>query len=127
VDVNATNSDEALKLALSELKRMKGDFGARSYSDATIEEHPVGASSIAVRFSYTEDRGKGGCQYLSIYANNEEEAVKWFNANLKGKHFYQPWPAKINDNGNCIYDKVEETYFAVGQSDFDATVSIYIK
>lgn len=121
-DTVADSTDEALRRALKAFKLKHGYDAHVDFSDSTIEEHPVGASVIGIRFAYKEGNGKGGHQYLFIKAETEKKAAEYYNSNIRGKNFYQPWPHKINDQGNCTYDSIADTYFAACNGyDFDAT------
>lgn len=115
-DVDTKDSDEAFKKAFQ-----MPEAKSRLYSDVSVEDIPTGVSNIGICFCY-EERGKSYHQYMVIHAESERHAKDWYNANLKGKRFYQPWPHKPDENGNCVYGKIAETYFAACPGyDFDAT------
>ena len=48
---------------------------------------------------------------MVIRADSEKDAVDIYNKTFKGKKFYQPWPDKIDPNGNCTYSNIKHTYF----------------
>ena len=115
-DVEAKNSDEAFEIAYK-----MPEARNRMYRNVGVEEIPTGDTNIGIRFSYKE-RGKTYYQYMVIHAKNESHAKEYYNRNIKGRNFYQPWPRKPDDNGNCIYGAIAETYFAACPGyDFDAT------
>ena len=122
-DIDAATSDEAFSIAYKKLKRILGYEPHRDYSDATTSEIPEGVSNIALKVQYRDVKyGGNGFQYIVIRANGEDKAVEYFNSHIKGKTFYQPWPTNFDDNGNCVYEKVAETYFVTCPGfDFDAT------
>ena len=88
-----------------------------------VEEFPNGPSPIGIEFWYQDLMlKKKSCQYMIIFAEDEAQAVSFYNKKYKGKKFFQPWPHKIDEGGNCIYDEVRETYFAACTGyDDDAT------
>ena len=115
-DVEVKNSDEAFAMAykMPEAKN-------RIYSNIWVEEIPVGDTNIGIRFAY-KDRGRTYHQYMVIHAKDERHAKEYYNKNIKGRNFYQPWSHKPDDNGNCVYGSIVETYFAACPGyDFDAT------
>ncbi len=119
-DISALDSEDAFKQAYHWIKSQNKDH---LYSDITIMEIPQVASPIGIRFSYTDTLCKKDCcQYMIIKAESEEQAKKYYYDNFYGKRFYQPWPCKVDDKGNCIYGKVKETYYAACPGfHFDAT------
>lgn len=120
-DVDARDMDEAFRKA----RELFPNAWQAGYTDATTEEVPTEPSPIGIRFRYLESGKKSYCQYLVIKADNEAHAVAFYNRNLKGRRFYQPWPKKPDDNGNCVYGEVEETYFAACPGyDYDATKEV---
>jgi len=119
-DIEAETSDEAFSKAYQYLKSKDIDS---LHSDSTIEEWPDGASNIGIRFKYYDGTLKREfSQYMIIHADNEIQAVEFYNSKFKGKHFYQPYPHRIEENGNCEYRAVAETYFAACPgAHYDAT------
>ena len=119
-DLEAENSDDAISKAYRYLR----DRGIEHrFSEVMVEEIPKGPTNIGIKFAYEE--GKRGIyyNYIVIRANDEADAEAFYNKTLLGKRFYQPWPAKIDENGNCVYGRVAETYFAACPGfDLDATV-----
>ena len=117
VDIEAESMDEAMSMAykMPQAKSIR-------YTDFTVEEIEDGPKSIGIKFTYHYiDTGKIYNQYMIIWANDEAHAIAYYNENIRGKRFYQPWPHKIDSNGNCMYDVVAETYFACGVGyDFNA-------
>ena len=115
-DVEAKDSDEAFKIAykMPEAKN-------RIYREVGVEEIPEGITNIGIRFAYQECN-RTYHQYMVIRAESEDHAKRWYNANIKGRRFYQPWPHKPDENGNCVYGRIVETYFTFGSGyNFDAT------
>ncbi len=119
-DIEAENSDEAFNKAYKDLRAKGLDI---CFTDSTTEEWPNGTSNIGIEFNYLEGRQRRAySQYMIIRAENEQQAVEFYNRNFKGKRFYQPWPCKVEENGNCEYRNVARTYFAACPgADFDAT------
>ncbi len=123
-DIEAENMDEAFKKAY----RAFPDARYQGYTDATTTEIPTEPSPIGIRFRYLENGKRSYCQYLIIKANDEAHAIEFFNRNLKGRSFFQPWPSKPDEKGNCVYGNVEETYFAACTGyDYDATTEGGVK
>lgn len=116
-DVTASDSDAAFAMAykMPEAKRVGWNI--------SVMEIPDGPKAIGIRFSYMQ-LGRMYSQYLFVRAEDEEQAKKYYRKNIQGKHFYQPWPDKPTESGNCVYGTIQETYFAVADPDscpFDAT------
>lgn len=60
---------------------------------------------------------------MFIKANDEAEAIRYYNNHFKNTHFDFPNYRKINENGRCTRGKIVETYFATGiVFDADATI-----
>ncbi len=118
-DIEAGDMDEAFRIAYQRFPNAR-EMG---FTDATTEEIPTEPSAIGIRFKYSDIRAeKSYSQYLVVKANDEAHAVEFYNRNLKGRSFFQPWPSKPDEKGNCIYGEVAETYFAACPGyDFDAT------
>lgn len=117
-DVKAVSSDEAFSMAYC-MPEAKQHW---KYSDVNVAEIKKGPKTIGVQFNYTQ-ADHPYCQYLFIKAENEEQAAKYYREHLYGLHFWQPWPHKPDDAGNCVYGGIKNTYFASGDGyDFDATI-----
>lgn len=116
-DIEADNSDEAFRFAYGTPEANQ----RWRYSDVSVMEIKNGPKTIGVCFTYTQS-GRSYVQYLFIRAEDEEQARQFYQTHLKGRRFWQPWPDKPNDEGNCVYGKIKETYFAGGDGyAFDAT------
>lgn len=110
MDVEAPSMDEAFHIAY---RRFKAEYRSEpyycGYTDATTSEIPTGVSLIGVAFKYS-GRWDGKSQVF-IEADGEAAAIEVYNKTYKGKKFYQPWPDKINEEGNCVYGEVVETWY----------------
>lgn len=118
-DFEAHNEDEAWAKVYAQPTAKN-----RTYTDVTLEEVEDGPKNIGIGFGYEDLMNKRASwsQYMIIRAVDEKQAVEYYNEYFKGKHFYQPWPTKIDPEGNCIYGAVKETYYAACPGfDFDAT------
>lgn len=118
VDFLANDSEEASRNALN-MPEAKG----HCYDNLTVEEWPESPSPIGIRFGYAENGKDGYSNYLVVKARDEAHAVAFYNANYKGRRFFQPWPLKPDDSGNCVYGEVKETYFCAA-SCFDADATL---
>lgn len=117
-DVEADSSDDALRMAY----QMPEGKQYRTYSMVGVMEIPNGPKIIGVRFAYTQ-AGRPYCQHMLIKALNESQAKKYYQQNIQGKHFFQPWPDKPDPDGNCVYGEIKETYFAYADGyDFNAMI-----
>ena len=114
-DVTAESFDDAFHKAY---EMLKGDFGPSPYDyffEGSTEEIIEGPKTIGIRFEHTEPAiGRNSENYLGIRAETEEQAIEYYNEHYKGKHFYQPWPHRIDPDGPCVYGRVKETYFMSG-------------
>lgn len=118
VDVYAENSDEALHMAY----RMP-EAKDRRFTDVMVGKIPEGPSIIGIEFEYTDtyfnDKFK---EYMFIKANNEAEAVEYYNNHFKDKHFWFN-AGKTETDGKNVRGRVVKTYFAcVERYDADATL-----
>ena len=122
-DIEAATSAEAEHEAYARCKRMYNGGPEYIFSDMMTEEIVKGEQNIGIQFKYYDTMLKRDfTNYMVIHALSEEQAVEYYNASYKGKRFYQPWPHKIDDNGNCTYGVVVDTYFAACPGyDADAT------
>lgn len=112
MDVEASSMKEAFSIAY---KRFKAKYGSEpcycGYTDATTSEIPTGISTIGVAFRYS---GRwDGKAHVFIEADGEAAAIEIYNRTYKGRKFYQPWPDKINEAGNCIYGEVVDTWYTI--------------
>ena len=115
-DVDAKDVDEAFCIAY----KMPEATSRMKYSDINVTEIQDGPKVIGVCFTYTQ-AGHSYSQYLFIRAENEEQAKRYYRKNIQGKRFWQPQPGKPDENGNCVYGNIRETYFACASGyDFDA-------
>lgn len=119
MDVLAESSEAAFQIAYQ-----MPDI--RKYREVTVEEIPVGPTVIGIKFRYLDTVFKKEfCGYLFIRANNEEDAVKYYNKHFLGKRFWFD-AGKTEDDGKCIRKEVLETYFARCPGyDADATKKEY--
>lgn len=119
VDVFASNSDDAFAQA-----QKMAESKNNSYTDVSVEKIPEEASPIGICFQYTDTKlGKKFRNHLIIKADNEDQAVSYYNNNVKGKRFWFN-PGDLDETGKCVYGEVLETYFASCHGcDFDATIN----
>lgn len=113
-DVCVRDSDEAFRIAY-EMPQ------AHEYDEVSVEKIPNEPCMIGICFEYEDTYVKRFFRnYIVIRANNEQEAINYYNKNIKGKRFWFN-PGKLEENGKCIMGKVIETYFAACPGcDFDA-------
>ena len=120
-DFEAKDKDEAWEKVYARPEAKMHDI----YTDVMLEGVPDGPKIIGIKFAYDDSR-RGHTQYyqyMTIRALDEAQAVDYYNQNIKGKSFFQPWPYKIDEDGNCTYGAVRETYFAACPGyNFDATM-----
>lgn len=118
VDVQAINSEDAFNKAYKMPESKSGQ-----YTDIWIEKIPTEPSVIGIEFKYTDTAIKKnfhGC--LFIKANNEAEAVNYYNEYYKGQRFWFN-AGEIVEDGKCIRGDVIQTYFAACPGyDADATL-----
>ena len=117
IDVDADSSDEAFKMAYA-MPEAKNHM----YTDVMVEKHPLGASPIGLTIEYYDTYFK---EYYTgtmiIKAENEDQAMEYYDRNYKGKHFWFNC-GQIEDDGKCVYGKIKDTYFAACPGyDADAT------
>lgn len=106
-DVYAENSDEAFKQAFK-----MPEAKSSHYTDVSVEEIPKGPSVIAIKFeAFDTVIKKIFANYIFIKANNEKDAVKYYNENFKNKRFWFD-AGKTEDDGKHIRGNIIETYFA---------------
>lgn len=119
-DVSAKSSDEAFQLAF-----MMPEAKSGIYTDVSVEEIPREPSVIGIEFQYYDTYFKQNfTDYIFIKANNETEAVDYYNKHFKDGRF-QFKASKTDENGKCIRGKILNTYFAACPGyDADATVPI---
>ena len=119
VDVASRDSKEAMSLAY----RMPEAKMYELYTDMIVEEIPKEPSIIGIMFEY-EGRGfNGTCSgCLFIKANDEAQAVAYYNKHFKNKRFNVY--GKNNDDGVNVRRGIKYTYFppAFGRYDADATI-----
>lgn len=107
VDISVKNSSEAFALAckMPEAKN-------REYTDVFVEEIPDYPTTIGVRFEYYDTYIKRFfSDVVMIKAENEKQAVEYYEKNLRGKRFWFN-AGETKEDGKCIRGKVLETYFA---------------
>lgn len=113
IDVYAENREDALKMALHMPE-------VNHFRDVTVEEIPEFPCVIGIKFQYRNCK-QDYCGYLSIKADSEKDAVRYYNTHFKGKPFRFD-PGETEEDGKNIRGKVLETYFACCPGfDADAT------
>lgn len=120
VDVYAESFDDARRQAwqMPEAKN-------RLYSDMMIEEIPKGPSVIGILYEYTDPYVSGkSTQPMFIKANDEAEAICYYNKHCLGTHFDFPNYRKNDENGRCTRGRIVETYFVAGAVNYDADATI---
>lgn len=120
VDVYAESFDDARKQA-----RQMPEARNRMYSDMMIEQFPEGPSVIGVEFEWTDPYISGVCTgYLFIKANDEAEAVKYYNEHFRGKCFEGSHYGKNVDGAHSVRGRIRKTYFASGCVRFDGDATL---
>lgn len=120
VDVFAESFEDARRQAwqMPEAKN-------RLYTDMMIEEIPKEPSVIGIMYEYVDPGLSGRCtQPLFIKANDEAEAIRYYNKHYKNARFDFPNHQKNNENGRCTRGRIVETYFAAGVVRYDADATI---
>lgn len=108
-DVAAQDSDEAFSIAYKMPEVRSG-----MYDEISLMEIPQGPTVIGVKFQYYDSVFKEHFHdRIFILANNEEEAIEYYNKHYKGKRFIHE-PACTVEDGKCVRGDVVETYFAAG-------------
>ena len=117
VDIKASCSDDAFVKAYE-----MPEATSRIYTEISIEEVPEGPKVIGIEFEYEDTAFKKTfTDYIFIRANDEAQAVDYYNRHYKGGRFWFH-AGKTEDDGKCIRGKVLETYYAaVPGYDADAT------
>ena len=111
-DVEAKNEDDAFHKAYALCKRDLGGGPEYRYTDSSTYMIPEGPTTISLKVQYLERGKETHATHMVIYARDEEHAKEYYNANIKGKRFWQPWPRKLDEDGNCVYGKVLKTDIA---------------
>ena len=120
VDVLADSFDDARRQA-----RQMPEARNRLYSDMIIGQIPEGPSVIGIEFEWTSPYISGVCTgYLFIKANDEAEAVKYYNEHFKGKRFSGAHYGKNVDDADSVRGRVRSTYFPGGAVKFDADATL---
>lgn len=116
-DVQADNEVEAMHIGY----RMP-EANNRMYAEMSVEEIPDGPKQIGVEFLYRDTCiGRVFHGHVIIRANDEKQALDYYNANLKGKRFWFN-TGKTEESGKCIRGKALDTYLAACPGyDADAT------
>ena len=115
-DVDAENSIDAFRMAY----RYPEASQRWKYTEISVSEIQEGPKIVGVRFAYTQ-LNHSYSQYLFIQAETEEQARRYYRNNIQGKRFWQPRPDMPDDQGNCVYGTIQQTYIAAGNSyTFDA-------
>lgn len=109
VDVYAENFDDARKQAwqMDEAK-------CRLYSDMMIEKIPEGPPVIGIEFEFEMNSPpfyEKGKDYLFIKANDESDALRYYNSHFKGGRYNRD--AGKSEPGGCrVRGRALKTYFA---------------
>lgn len=123
VDVYAKDFDDARSQAYK-----MDEAKYRMYSDMIIEKIPEGPTIIGIRHEYIDPCLSGrSTQCMFIKANNEAEAIRYYNEHYKNTRFDFPNYRKNDENGRCTRGKIVETYFPSGVVRFDADATIEAK
>lgn len=120
VDICAESFEDARRQAyqMDEVKY-------REYSDMMIEEIPKEPCVIGILYEYTDPYLSGkSTQPMFIKANDEAEAIRYYNNHYKNTHFDFPNYRKNDENGRCTRGRIVETYFAPGVVNFDADATL---
>jgi hypothetical protein len=122
IDIYAISSDDAFNKAYK-----MPEVNNKIYTDIMVEEIPTEPSVIGIKFEYTDTYIKKRFHgNLFIKANDEAEAIKHYNSNYKGKHFWFN-AGLTEEDGKCIRGNVIETYFASCPGyDADATLCLNV-
>ena len=118
IDVYAKSSDEAFDIAykMPEARR-------RLYDNVMVEKIPTEPSTIGVEIEYYDTQLKRNfTDRLFIRAENEKQAIDYYNKHFKGGRFglYANMPV---ENGKCIRGRVLRTYFT-GLPGYDADATV---
>ena len=115
-DVEAKDSDKAFQFAYAKLQAKD------RYTDAIVEEITKGPKPIGIKFeSYDHYAKKSYTDYMIILAEDEKQAIDYYNRNYRGKRYWFN-AGKLEPDGKNEYRQVKETYFAACPGyDADAT------
>lgn len=98
---------------------------SREYSDMIIEKIPEGPSVIGVQYEYVDPYLSGkSTQCLFIKANDEAEAIRYYNEHYRNTRFDFPNHRKNDEYGRCTRGRIVETYYATGAIRFDADATL---
>lgn len=115
-DITAESVDEAFQKAYKLAKNQRN-------CSISVMEVPEGPSSIGLEIEYEDKIFKRiFTGTVIIRANNEKEAVEYYNKYLKGGRFWFQ-PGKTEADGKCVRGRVKSTYYAACDGwDVDATI-----
>ena len=123
VDVSAESFDEARRLAW-QMPEAKD----KQFTDMMIEEIPKGPYVIGIQYEYIDPCLSGrSTQCMFIKANDEAEAIRYYNNHYKNTRFDFPDYRKNNENGRCTRGRIVDSYFAgtvKGMPNFDADATL---
>ena len=109
VDIIAENFDDAFHKAYQMPEAKK-----RLYTNVSIMEKPKGRTIIGIKHEYEDTYfHKTFVGYTFVRADSESDAAKYYNDNIRGKHFWFD-ESKIEPDGKNVFGKILETYFACG-------------
>ena len=81
-DVEAKDSDKAFQFAYAKLQAKD------RYTDAIVEEITKGPKPIGIKFeSYDHYAKKSYTDYMIILAEDEKQAIDYYNRNYRGKRY----------------------------------------
>ena len=117
IDVSAKDSDEAFGIAYK-----MPEAKDRRYTDISVQEIKTGPKIIGLEISYYDTALKQtSVGYMFIKAENEDQAVEYYNKHLKGGRFWFN-AGKTDPTGKCVRGDILDMYFAISPSyNFDAT------
>ena len=120
VDIYAESLEDAMRQAYQ-----MDEAKYRMYSEMSIMEIPKEPCVIGIMYEYVDPGLSGRCtQPLFIKANDEAEAIRYYNKHYKNARFDFPNHQKNNENGRCTRGRIVETYFAAGVVRYDADATI---
>lgn len=116
VDIMAENVDDAFRKAY-QMPEAKN----RLYTNVGVMEKPKGRTIIGIEHEYEDTYfHQTFVGYMFILANSESDAARYYNANIRGKHFWFN-EAKIEPDGKNVFGRIRKTYFSCGDRYFYET------
>ena len=120
VDIYANDSNDALDKAY----KMPEAKDYYTYTDVMVEKIPTEPSTIGVEIEcYNTIQERKFTDRIFIKAQNEQQAINYYNKNYNGGRFGL-YANKTIENGHSIRGRVIRTYFtSLPGYDADATIS----